>query len=336
MIKAGISTNQVPGVSVAAMADLTREAERLGFRRCWVCDQGLDCRDVFVTLAAAAARTSAILLGTGITHPYTRHPAVTAAAIASVDELSGGRAFLGIGAGGADTLLPLGLERRRPLAAVREMIQLTRTLNRRQPVDFDGQVFQLHSARLDYARPDLKIWLAGRGSKMLALGGELADGVLLDFIHKDLLPEHVRTVRSGARLTGNTPRICYSTVIVTDERALETVRPVMFWRLADAPPELRAQLGVSPGDIEAMRRVVAAEGLPAVGRLIKDEWVRPFVIMGSPAECAAELDGLLSQLGIDEFMLPLLDMDSAPALMAQVAAVLADISTGRAARDRTG
>src|SRR5436309_5928427 len=221
MIKAGISTNQVPGVSVAAMAELTAEAERLGFRRCWVCDQGLDCRDVFVTLAAAAARTRTIQLGTGITHPYTRHPAVTAAAIASVDELSGGRAFLGIGAGGADTLLPLGLERRRPLAAVREMIQLTRALNRGGAVDFDGEAFQLRGARVDYARPDLEIWLAGRGSKMLALGGELADGVLLDFIHKDLLAEHVRTVRSGAKLTGNTPRICYSTVIVTDEQALE-------------------------------------------------------------------------------------------------------------------
>ncbi len=323
MIKAGISTNQVPGVSVAAMAELTREAERLGYRRCWVCDQGLDCRDVFVTLAATAGVTQTIQLGTGITHPFTRHPAVTAAAIASVDELSGGRAFLGLGAGGTDTLLPLGLERRKPLTAVREMITLTRALNRGQTVDFAGEVFQLHSARIDYARPGLEIWLAGRGSKMLSLGGELADGVLLDFIHKDLLPEHVQMVRAGARLTGNTPRLCYSTVVITDERALEAVRPVMFWRLADAPPGLRARLGVTPADIEAMRRVVATEGMPAVGRLIKDEWVRPFVIMGTPAECAAELGGLMARLGIDEFMLPLLDIPTAPELMAQVAAVLA-------------
>jgi 5,10-methylenetetrahydromethanopterin reductase len=325
MIKAGISTNQVPGVSVAAMVELTREAERLGYSRCWVCDQGLDCRDVFVTLTAAAGKTRAIQLGTGITHPYTRHPAVTVAAIASVDELSGGRAFLGIGAGGIDTLLPMGLKRRKPLTAVREMIQLTRALNRGQPVDFVGEVFQLHGARVDYARPGLEIWLAGRGSKMLTLGGELADGVLLDFIHKELLPEHVRLVRAGASATGNTPRICYATMIVTDERALEAVRPVMFWRLADAPPELRARLGVSQADIDAMRQVAAAEGLPAVGRLIKDDWVRPFVIMGSAAECAAELGELMARLEIDEFMLPLLDPASAPDLMVQVASVLAAV-----------
>ena len=101
----------------------------------------------------------------------------------------------------------------------------------------------------------------------------------------------------------------------------------MFWRLADAPPELRARLGVTTADIEAMRRVVATEGMLAVGRLIKDEWVRPFVIMGTPAECAAELGALLAQLEINEFMLPLLDMPSAPEQMATVAAVLAAAGT---------
>jgi alkanesulfonate monooxygenase SsuD/methylene tetrahydromethanopterin reductase-like flavin-dependent oxidoreductase (luciferase family) len=130
-------------------------------------------------------------------------------------------------------------------------------------------------------------------------------------------------VRASASATGRTPRLCYSTVIVTDERSLAAVRPVMFWRLADAPPELRAQLGVTSADIEAMRQVVATEGMPAVGRLIKDEWVRPFVIMGTPAECAAELGGLLARLEIDEFMLPLLDVEAAPELMATVAGIIA-------------
>jgi 5,10-methylenetetrahydromethanopterin reductase len=325
MIPAGIQTNQVPGVPVATIVELACEAERLGFERCWVCDQGLDCRDVFVTLAAVADKTHTIRLGTGITHPYTRHPAVTAAAIASLDELSGGRAVLGIGAGGIDTLLPMGLERTHPLTAVHEMIQLTRALFRGQAVDFQGDAFELRGARVDYARPGLEVWLAGRGRKMLSLGGQLADGVLLDFIHKDLLPEHVQWVRASASATGRTatPRICYGTMIVTTERALEAVRPAMFWRLADATPELRAQLGVSQADIEAMRRVVATEGMPAVGRLIKDEWVRPFVILGTPAECAAELGELMARLEIDEYMLPLLDIESAPRLMAQVARVLA-------------
>lgn len=323
MITGGIGINQIPGVSVAAMAELAQEAERLGYARCWVCDQGLDCRDIFVTLTAAAQKTRTLRLGTGITHPYTRHPAVTAGGIASLDEFSGGRAFLGVGAGGIDTLLPMGLERRKPLTAVKEMIHIIRALGRGQAVDFHGEVFQLHDARLNYARPDLEIWLAGRGNKMLTLGGELADGVMLDFIHKDLLPEHVNMVRAGAAAAGRQPKLCYSTMIVTDERALEAVRPVMFWRLADAPPDLRERLGVSPADIEAMRQAMSAGGFAAVGKLIKDDWVCPFVIMGSVAECAAELRGLMASLGLDEFQLPILDMSSAPQLMAQVAQVLA-------------
>jgi 5,10-methylenetetrahydromethanopterin reductase len=327
-INAGFTINQVPGVPLAAMVELAREAERLGYDRCWVSDQGLDCRDVFVTLAAVADKTRSLRLGTGITHPYTRHPAVTAAAILSLDELSGGRAFLGIGAGGTDTLLPLGIERRRPLTAVREMIQLTRALNQGRAVDFHGEVFQLRGARLDHARPGIEIWLAGRGRKMITLGGELADGVLLDFIHKDLLLEHVSRVRAGAAATGNSPRICYGTTIVTDDRAFEAVRPLMFWRLADAPPDLQSRLGVTSADIAAMRQVVAAQGMPAVGRMIKDDWVRPFVIMGSVSECAAELTRLVTQLGIDEFVLPILDMASAPDLLAQVAQVLAGVRNG--------
>src|SRR3972149_4807475 len=95
-------------------------------------------------------------------------------------------------------------------------------------------------------------------------------------------------------------------MIVTDERALEAVRPVMFWRLADAPPELRERLGVSPADIEAMRQAMLAGGFAAVAKLIKDDWVRPFVIMGSVAECAAELRELMARLGVEGVPLPTL------------------------------
>jgi hypothetical protein len=89
--------------------------------------------------------------------------------------------------------------------------------------------------------------------------------------------------------------------------------------------EYQAKLkkGVSPADIEAMRQAMLAGGFAAVAKLIKDDWVRPFVIMGSVAECAAELSELMARLGLDEFQLPILDMGSAPELMAQVARVLA-------------
>ncbi|NCG36429.1 MAG: LLM class flavin-dependent oxidoreductase, partial [Actinobacteria bacterium] len=108
------SINLIPEAPIAAMVDLAAHAEDLGFDRCWVYDEGLATRDLYVTLSAIATATSRMQLGPGITNPYTRHPAQTAAAIASIDELSGGRGFLGIGAGGSLTLDPLGIKQQRP------------------------------------------------------------------------------------------------------------------------------------------------------------------------------------------------------------------------------
>jgi 5,10-methylenetetrahydromethanopterin reductase len=322
MIPGGIGINQIPGVTIGATVELCQEAERLGYTRCWASDQGLDTRDVFVTLTAIALKTQKMTLGTGITHPYTRHPAVTASGIASVNEISDGRAFLGLSAGGIDTLIPMSLERVKPLTAVREMVVTSRALFNGEVVHFNGQVVRMNGAHIDFGQPGIPIWIAGRGSKMISLGGELADGVLLDFLHKDLLQDYVDLVQTGSNLTGNKPRLCYSTMIVTNERVLEQVRPVMFWRLADSPPKVMDILGVTTSDVDVMRRTVATEGFAAVGKHIKDEWVEPFVIMGSIPECAAELARLMTHYHIDEFMLPILDMETAPELMAQVAKVL--------------
>ena len=118
----------MPKGPVAEVADLAVLAERLGYRRCWVYDEGLVTRDVYVTLTAIALATEKILLGPGITNPYVRHPGVTAAAVATIDELSGGRAFVGLGAGGVLTLDPLGIDRRRPVATVSHMVSALRDL----------------------------------------------------------------------------------------------------------------------------------------------------------------------------------------------------------------
>lgn len=323
MIQGGIGINQSPGVKVQQMVEICQEAEHLGYTSCWAADQGLDTRDIFVTLAAIAQRTNTIHLGTGITNPYTRHPAVTASAIASLDELSGGRAFLGVSAGGIDTMIPMGLERPKPIAATREMIQISRALFRCEPVNFEGQVFHLNEARIDSGRADIEIWLAGRNPKMITLGGELADGILLDFIHKDFMQDYIDQIQTGAKSTGNKPKICYSTMIVTNEKALEEVRPMMFYRLLEPPQNVREALNLTQADTEALRREFARGGLLAAGKLIKDEWVEPFIFMGSIEKCAAELSQFMAKYKMNGFMLPLLSANSASEQMSDVAKVLA-------------
>lgn len=311
------SVNLMPEAPVGQLVELARYAEQLGLARCWVYDEGLATRDVYVTMTAIAGATERILIGPGITNPHTRHVAATATAIATLDEMSGGRAFLGIGAGGSLTLGPLGLSNAAPLTAVREMLIASRSLFSGEPVDMDATRFSLRSASLGFARPDIELWLASRGPKMLALGGELADGVFLDFLHRDVVADTVAIVTAG----GRRPKLTYSTMLVTEGHGIEHVKPHVTYRLVDSQPKVRELLGISDAEIDQIRQAMSG-GLEHAAQFIKDEWVEPFVLTGTPAECGRQLAHLMSTHGFDEFLLPILELDSAADLMATLAEVL--------------
>jgi len=310
----------MPEVPAPEVADLARLAEALGYRRCWVYDEGLTARDVYVTLTAVALATRGVSIGPGITNPFTRHPASTAGAIATLDELAGGRAFLGIGAGGSLTLDPLGIDRRRSMTAVRETVAACRALFSGRQTDYQGTSFSLRKASLAYARPDIEIWLAGRGPKMLALGGEVADGVLLEFIHRDLLAEHFDLVRAAGAAAGNNPRLCYSTFVITDTAGMDRAKRHFSYRFLDSPPRVRELIGMTDEDVEVVRAALP-DGLDAAARHIKEEWVEPFVIAGTVDECAHQI-AALAGLGVEEFLLPVVEVEGARHLMEIVAEVV--------------
>ena len=274
-------------------------------------------RDVYVTLTAIAERTESIPLGPGITNPFVRHPGATAAAIASLDELSGGRAFLGVGAGGGLTLNPLAIARNRPLTAVAEMVDTLRCLFAGERVDHDGHAFSFREAHLDYARPDIAIILAGRGPKMTELGGRVADGFNLSYIHKDLLGDHARRLRQAA---GDRPfLITYSTMVAIGDEEFDAARAQLTFRLVDSPRDVKERIGMTEAD-EAMLRAALLEGGPRnAARHVDPEWVSSFVIAGTPDECATELREILVTNQIDEFQLPVLDVDSAAVVIERTA-----------------
>ena len=318
------SINVFLDLPVKQMAGIAQEAETLGFNKCWVYDEGLITRDPYVTLAAMAQQTSKIRLGTGITNPFSRHPGITAAAIASLADLSDGRAFLGIGAGGSLTLDPLGIEMYKPLTAVRELITTTRALFRGDTVNFEGQVVKFASASIPYHRPGIEVWLAGRGPKMLTMGGELADGVALDSLLKASLPQWVELVHKGMKISGNQPGICFSTMVITTDVALEEARPHMTYRLVNQPAGVRERIGLSDEDADAIHKAMAG-GLEAAGKLVRDEWMKPFVIMGSVDECVKEVREICQENGITEFMVPILNSAEASRSMREVIEVLEQV-----------
>src|SRR5215471_2626137 len=108
------------------LVELGRLCESLGYQWFWYTDVRF-ARDCYLGLAAVAGATCNLRLGPGVTDPYSRHPALTACANATLDEMCGGRAALGLGTGGAG-FRELGLQRTLPVAALRETVQVVRAL----------------------------------------------------------------------------------------------------------------------------------------------------------------------------------------------------------------
>ena len=313
--------NVLPHGPIDRAVEIARFAETLGYRRCWVYDEGLAAADVYVAMTAVALATESLEVGPGITNPYTRHAGVTAGAVASLDELSGGRAFLGIGAGGSLTLDPLSIARDRPATAARETISACRSLFAGETVSVEGVHVRLSEASLLHARAGIEIWLAGRGPRMLELGGAACDGVLVDFVYKPHLGPAVERIRGAGRASGNEPSIAYSTMLVTDDETMAAVKPHLTYRLVDTPADVQKAIGLTDADAARIRAALA-DGLEAAAEHVRDEWALPFVIAGTPGECSDELHRLAEEHGIESFVVPLLDDEPAEQLLRSGAEIM--------------
>lgn len=159
-------------------ADQARLCELLGYDGVFHSDEKWT-RDVYVRQGFAAAVTSRVRLGISVTDPFTRHPALTAQATATLAEACQGRLIAVIGVGSHFETLP-GYGPRRPVTAIREAIDVMRGLWRGERVTYDGEVIKLAGARLDWD-PEFvpEIWVAARGPQVLAMAGAAADGVLM-------------------------------------------------------------------------------------------------------------------------------------------------------------
>ncbi len=171
-----ISVQIIPHLDAKALTAAAIEAERLGYANFWLSDEGF-MTEPFVALGMIAAQTECIGLGI-VTNPYTRHPAMTAAALATLDNMSGGRALLCYVAGGSLVLDPLNMARPQPVQTVQEAIFITRELLKGESVTWAGERFQLKGAQLEVrARHTIPIHVAGRGPKMLAMAARTADAL---------------------------------------------------------------------------------------------------------------------------------------------------------------
>lgn len=175
---------------------LVQLAEESGYDGLWHADERF-YRDCWAALTLAALSSSRLRLGVCVTDPYVRHPALTATAFATVDEISGGRTVLGLGAG-ISGFKEMGVQRARPRTALRETVELVRRLLSGERVDYAGQTVRFYDGSIQVpARADAPICIASNGPTTIELTGEVADGLIVQALASPFMVESVRALLAG-------------------------------------------------------------------------------------------------------------------------------------------
>lgn len=270
-------------------------AEVAGFDDVWLTEDYLE-RGAFALAGAVAAATSRVRVGIGVVNPWTRHPALTAMEFATLDEISGGRAVLGLGASNEHWMSDqLGIPFQRPLARTLEAVALLRELLAGAHVSFHGEFFHVDT-RLSFTpvRPDPPIVLGVKGPQAVARGGKLADGLLLSILAG---PEYVRWVREQV---GPDLELSAYVGIAVDEdptTARDRIRPMVARYLGVHGDHAITRLaGVEP-DVAASLREGWRRGIPRTD-LVTDDLLDAVVAAGTVADAARALDRL-EEAGLD-------------------------------------
>lgn len=301
------------------LAELTRQAqvaENSGYDVVWLADERF-YREVYSCLVHFAHQTERVRLGPCVTDPYARHPALTASAIATLDEISGQRAMLAFGAG-ISGFAELGIDRVKPAKAIQEGVQLIRKLLTGETVDFKGEVVRFNNGKLSFkpVRADIPIYVASNGPLGQKTAGAVADAAIMEACAS---VEEVKVLKSrvadGAKQAGRDPsqvkviprlNVC---VNKDGKAARDALRPAVarmlgagrmkFATLADRG------LTLSPEALASVADAPYASGfapyLPLLP-LITDRHVRAVTLAGTVEEVTDQV-AELRKAGADELII---------------------------------
>ena len=281
-----------PEMPVSEVADLGSRAERAGFDTVFASCH-YNNRDPFVALDRVAAATDEVRVGPGVANPYDTHPVKLASQVATLDEASGGRAVLGVGAGDRSTLSNLGVERDRPLRRVLESFKVAQDLWAGERVDHDG-TFVARDAGLNYEPGDISVYVGAQGPHMLRMAGKHADGVLVNASHPRDLSWAADRVAEGATdrvVAGSVDVAAFASVSVAEdaEAALAAARPPVAFIAAGAAPPVLDRHGIDSGRAQRIGSRIEAGEFSAAFELVTDAMLEAFCIAGDPGMVATRL-----------------------------------------------
>ncbi len=301
------------------VASGARLAEEMGFDYVGIADSQSLARELYVTLGVVAAATERVMIGPTVSNPLTRHPAVAASAIASINELSRGRAFLGLGSGDS-AVLNLGLRPAR-LAELHHYIQSVREMLAGETSEFRGD-----RAHVRWSNTTIPVAMSAEGPRTLAMAGSIADVAI---IHTGLTPEVLQDtlarIREGERSAGRAPGAtgvwAFAKCNIADDRdeAVDEIKMALAasghhaFRFTlegkNVPEEYREAVSILHHEYEAAEHEQVGQTRNAA---LTDElglteyFADRFAIVGTPEECRAKTRAIFDA-GVDVLLITAID-----------------------------
>ena len=312
----------IPATPVEKLFRIAKVNEEAGFDSIWVPDHILFIPpgivpEAWSTLAATAAVTEKAALGTCVSDPHRYHPAVLAQKVATVDQISGGRAILGLGAGEAMNLEPFGIEWKKPVSKLVEFVTIIRKLWSGEVLNHEGRFWRLKDAFLQVnpVKGRVPIYFGANGPRTLRLTGEMADGWLSIPISPRLYKERLKLVKEGAGKADrslddiDTGVYLYTSVTEKAEGAYKQIEKIRSQVIPS--PELLREAGYDielPEELQSISYFKAllnsewVEKFLAYGELVPTEAAIEFSIAGTVGDCINKIDEFI-KAGVKHFLL---------------------------------
>ena len=312
----------IPTSPVNKLVEIARANEEAGFNSIWAPDHLLfvptgTVPEAWTILTAVAMVTKKAMIGTCVTDPHRHHPAVLAQRIATIDQISGGRVILGLGAGEAMNLDPFGIERQSPVSKLVEATTIMKKLWTGDISLYEGKFWNLKEAFLQIkpVQQRLPIYFGANSPRTLRLTGKMADGWLPTPLSPELYKKRLKLVEEGAKMAGrsideiDTGLYLYTSIADRAEDAykqLDTMKPM----IVSYPPLLKeAGYDVNlPEDISSLSypELIPTgewiEKFARYGELIPTEAAVEFSIAGSVEECIEKTEKFV-KAGVKHFLL---------------------------------
>ena len=302
--------------------EFSQYAEAKGFEAVWQAESRL-VREATVPMAAFASVTKALKVGSGVVDCWSRNPARLAATFSTLDDLAPGRVILGIGAWWDPLAQKVGISRAKPLRAMREIVTSVRALLNNETVTFNGEFVHLDGVELDYVyqdrRPkDVPIYIGATGMQMMELTGEIADGVVLNYL---VSPEYnqkaMEALTIGANRVGRSvdsidrPQLVVCSVHEDRKTALDMARQMVTQYLGQQPHIMKAS-GVPQSILDKVGSVLTwpatHEQVVAASKHVPDEIVQMLTASGTPAEARQRVTHYLKNGATCPILYPLGDV----------------------------